>query len=284
MHGFDVCGHLPAGTRRGTHRQARWGARWEAVAHLPAPRHLYAHVTGSRHFHLGCYADRGATPHGETLSSALDHMVLRGASWLAMHSRILDIGCGLGGSSRLLQALGHRCVGVDPCGPSVRFAARLDAGRCRYVHGRMRDLPRELRGSFDAVLLVEVGQYHRDPVAMLARAAMFLRPGGRLIVADVTARLPFDFDAVPFHGCGRRRRAADALGLEVLAADDLSAAVRPTFPALLAGLRALVDHVPASTALCRQLHELITTCELLGRGFDEEALAYEYLVLEKARR
>ncbi|MFO0984377.1 MAG: methyltransferase domain-containing protein [Planctomycetota bacterium] len=42
---------------------------------------------------------------------------------------MLDVGCGLGGTTALLAALGHQAVGIDPCDlAAIRAGPRASAG------------------------------------------------------------------------------------------------------------------------------------------------------------
>jgi SAM-dependent methyltransferase len=92
--------------------------------------------------------------------------------------RILDIGCGGGGTLREL-ALRGEAFGLDPEPSAVEAAMRR--ARCEVRLGRLPDeIPYEL-GSFDAVTLLDVLEHIEDDVRALGTIERLLRPGGLLL-------------------------------------------------------------------------------------------------------
>jgi SAM-dependent methyltransferase len=94
---------------------------------------------------------------------------------------VLDVGCGPGRIVAALGAAGRPALGVDPSPAAVAEAARRRAPvLARSVFG---PLPGE--GRWGTVLLIDgnIG-IGGDPVALLARAARLIRPGGH-VVAEV---------------------------------------------------------------------------------------------------
>lgn len=66
--------------------------------------------------------------------------------------RVLVPGCGFGHDVRALAATADEVVGLDIAALAVEGADRFPkAGRERYVHGSLFDLPAEIRGAFDCV-------------------------------------------------------------------------------------------------------------------------------------
>ncbi|MFF4407685.1 class I SAM-dependent methyltransferase [Streptomyces sp. NPDC001404] len=108
---------------------------------------------------------------------------------------VIDIGCGPGRLVSALAALGHVALGVDVSPAAVTRTRRTGgAALCRSVFDR---LPGE--GRWGTALLVDgnVG-IGGDPVALLARVAEVVSPGGRLLVeaapADVDERVEVRVD------------------------------------------------------------------------------------------
>jgi len=91
---------------------------------------------------------------------------------------VLDVGSGLCVFLHRMKAAGWRCVALDPDERSCRHAREtvgVDA-----IHGDF--MAREDLGEYDLITFNKVLEHVRDPVAMLARAARFLKPDGRVYV------------------------------------------------------------------------------------------------------
>ena len=108
---------------------------------------------------------------------------------------VLDVGCGAGDLCTDLARQGHHVTGVD--NDDAQLAG---AGRAMTRSGAHRP-PQWLRddgqvlghlpdGSFGAVTLVFVLHHMADPVAGLRAAWRVLRPGGRLLVAEMLPKGP----------------------------------------------------------------------------------------------
>lgn len=97
---------------------------------------------------------------------------------LATPPRLLDIGCGAGGTLRELAALGE-AFGVDP-EPSAVEATRRRCGCPVRQGGLPHDIPFE-PGTFDVVTLLDVLEHVRDDAGSLATIERLLVPGGFLL-------------------------------------------------------------------------------------------------------
>jgi SAM-dependent methyltransferase len=95
-------------------------------------------------------------------------------------ARVLDVGCGAGGTLRWLLDRGHEASGVDSSPASLEYAARLVPATSLY-RGDADGLPFP-DGSFDGVLLLDVLE-HTDDGAALAEARRVVRPGGWVLVS-----------------------------------------------------------------------------------------------------
>jgi 2-polyprenyl-3-methyl-5-hydroxy-6-metoxy-1,4-benzoquinol methylase len=97
------------------------------------------------------------------------------------NARVLDVGCSSGYLSAPLAERGNTIVGLvlDP------LAAREAESYCeRVLVGDVETMELPLEpGSFDVVLLGDVIEHLRNPVAALARLRPFLRTGGRLVLS-----------------------------------------------------------------------------------------------------
>jgi SAM-dependent methyltransferase len=144
-------------------------------------------------------AGRGEIPLDSDLLAALDefHAVGR-AGTLALATlarvgsgeRVLDLGAGIGGPSRVLaRHFGARVTALEP---TERFAqlARLLTERCalddrvRVVRGDGLAIPAP-DGAFDLVWTQAVWQSVEDKATLAAQISRVLRPGGRLALLEV---------------------------------------------------------------------------------------------------
>lgn len=114
--------------------------------------------------------ERVTTPEGGFKPTWERHVAAYAAAAQALpQGRLLDLGCGIGHSYRLLDP--RETVGVD-------LDAEALAGQQRETHvADMRSLPFP-DASFAAVLSVQSIEHVPDPDAVLAEAARVLRPDG----------------------------------------------------------------------------------------------------------
>jgi SAM-dependent methyltransferase len=145
-------------------------------------------------------------PEGQTLTvvqlAPFDQFHTRGilataelatAAGLQPSSRVLDVGCGIGGPARYLAAtFGCRVTGVDLSSSFVDAATYLTAscGRSEHVTFQVADalhLPFE-DSSFDAVFLQHVAMNVKDRASLYAEVHRILAPGGRFATYDLVLR------------------------------------------------------------------------------------------------
>jgi len=119
----------------------------------------------------------------------LDQIVFESAraTGLPAEPRMLDAGCGLGGTILYWQTqAGGSYVGLTLSAEQAR-RANAEAFR-RGVHESARFYVRSyhdpIEGKFDAVVAIESLAHSRDPSAALRNFAAALPPGGLLIVVD----------------------------------------------------------------------------------------------------
>jgi len=132
-------------------------------------------LTGVDEFHSG--------GHAATLALVAD-------LGLAERSRVLDVGCGIGGAARTLaRETASTVVGIDLTSAYVEVAIALSgrtglADRTSFFVGSATALDVE-SGSFDAVTMFHVGMNIEDKRLLMAELARAVRPGGRVAVYDL---------------------------------------------------------------------------------------------------
>lgn len=125
-------------------------------------------------------------------------LALLPADWV-----VADLGCGTGQATAQLAACVERVIGVDNS-PAMLKAARKRTEGAENVdlrRGDLEALPIE-DGECDAALLLLALTYVPDPMVVLQEACRILKPGGRLVLADL---LPHDREDFR-HEMGQLRR------------------------------------------------------------------------------
>jgi 2-polyprenyl-6-hydroxyphenyl methylase/3-demethylubiquinone-9 3-methyltransferase len=101
---------------------------------------------------------------------------------------VLDLGCGNGSFSALLQSENFLVVGCDSSASGIALARRAHPTIDFFEHDISNPLPASFAGVYDAVVSLEVVEHLMQPRHLVARAYSALRPGGVLIMST------------PYHG------------------------------------------------------------------------------------
>jgi len=106
--------------------------------------------------------------------------------------RALDLGCGLGGLSRLLADRADSVLGLDVAQSAIERARAAGIGRLSNIEFKQGDvlaLPQELDGQFDIVTVADV-LYYLSPMSddllkqLATRIADLLAPGGICVLVN----------------------------------------------------------------------------------------------------
>lgn len=133
--------------------------------------------------------------------------LLLGISALPAESKVLDVGCGIGGTTRYLaKSLGCDVTGITISGQQVKIArdltakevasevdpfvveesAKIGEGSVRFIEldaEKMADFfPEEV--AFDCVWISEAMSHLPDKELFFRNAEKFLKPDGKLVIAD----------------------------------------------------------------------------------------------------
>jgi tocopherol O-methyltransferase len=145
--------------------------------------------------HFG-YTDAHTRSHTDALKNM--NRVLADRVQIQPGERVLDAGCGVGGSSLwLAKERGAEVVGITLAARQVTKARRyaIRRGLANRTHFEVADFTATPfpEASFDVVWAVESMCHAPCKAAFYQEAARLLRPGGRIVVADfVRARRPLD--------------------------------------------------------------------------------------------
>lgn len=144
------------------------------------------------HIHLGHY---GSPPQKKDFLQAKYDFVCEMANWggldkLPSETTVLDVGCGIGGSSRILaRDYGFNVTGVTISPEQVRRAKELtpEDVNANFLVGDAMSLsfPDE---SFDVVWSIETNPHIPDKDSYARELLRVLKPGGILVVADWNQR------------------------------------------------------------------------------------------------
>lgn len=105
------------------------------------------------------------------------------AEWILSRvsgGRLLEVGCGNGGMTRLLAEKVTAVVALDVSAPSLAAVRQLGLSNVVTVQGLVEQ--HAAASEFDWVVLSEVLEHLRHPSDVLARCVGWLRPGGRLLI------------------------------------------------------------------------------------------------------
>lgn len=151
------------------------------------------------HIHLGHYGDPPGTPGSVDFRRAKEDFVHRLVAWSGLDqlppgSRLLDVGCGIGGSARILtRDYGFDVLGISISEAQIARARTLtpEGLNCRFavMDALALDLP---EADFDAVWSVEASPHMPDKQRYVDELLRVLKPAGRLAVADWNRRDPAD--------------------------------------------------------------------------------------------
>jgi len=181
---------------------AIWSARDRAFESTASVAEAYDRWTDDQllerlwgdHVHLGHY---GSPPEARDFRAAKADFVHELARWsgldqLPRGSTVLDVGCGIGGSARILaRDYGLNVLGISISPGQIQRAQELtpEGLTCRFAVMNALDLQLE-NGSFDAVWSVEAGPHMPDKQRYADELLRVLKPGGLLAVADWNRRDP----------------------------------------------------------------------------------------------
>lgn len=209
-------------------------------------------MVGSRSLHYGYWlpGEAGGS-FGEAQQRFTDVMIER--LGCGPGQRVLDVGCGIGEPAmRLARSTGCHVEGITispwQAARAERWASLLGtSGQTTFRCADAMALPFP-DGSFDAAWALESIFHMPERSTVLRELARVLRPGGRVLVADIVltdSATPQERDFLHRAFVARKFITADAYpelvrdaGLELEQVLDVSVNVLPTFDAVATGIQA----------------------------------------------
>jgi MPBQ/MSBQ methyltransferase len=144
------------------------------------------------HIHLGHYGLPNQPKDFRAAKADFVHAMVRwsGLDRLSPGTTVLDVGCGIGGSSRILaQDYGFQVTGVTISPQQVKRATELTpagvSAQFRLDDAMALSYP---DASFDVVWSIEAGPHMPDKAVFARELLRVLKPGGILVVADWNQR------------------------------------------------------------------------------------------------
>jgi tocopherol O-methyltransferase len=213
----------------------------EAVASHYDELDPYYRSLWGQHVHHGLWESGRESPQEAVI--ALSHLVARRAG-ITEGMRVCDVGCGYGGTARLLASdYGARVTGVTVSRRQYEEAIAHGGANPDFIlrDWMENDLPSE---SFDAVIAIESTEHLPDVAQGIREMARVLVPGGRLVICAWMAGpspAPWEvrhlLEPICREGClvgmGNKEdyeRWIKEAGLLMESEEDLSRKVRRTWP------------------------------------------------------
>lgn len=213
------------------------------------------------------------------------------AAELAPHHLVIDVGFGSGEQDLLLAR--HfpfaKLVGFNIAAKQVRYASERAAqeglaDKLEFRHGEAEVLPGIERASVDRVLAIECAFYFERP-RFYARAAEVLRPGGRLVLADIAFadRMQWMTRRADFRRVGTRaqNRAEWEKHFRTVSVTDIAARTRPGAQMTVSQILKVLPRPRMSGSERREWLKMAWYSQLVALGLATRTLHYDLIVLER---
>ena len=224
-----------------------------------------------------------------------NHALVQGCD-LGPERRVLDAGCGVGGTAiSLAEAYGVRVTGLTICEPHVAVATdhaeRRGVGHLvEFRYGDFMEMPFP-DGSFDAVLNHESFCYAQDKLAYLQGVYRVLKPGGRWQALEglrseapiseaqevIHARAQYGWRMPPLDAWLDVIATLEEAGFDQVREQDLSSEVAPSTESLRKRWQLFTFLVPSGGKMSQASQEFMDATAHYDLGLREGLFTYHFL-------
>ena len=244
------------------------------------------------HIHHG-YWISGNESKEEAAQNLIDLLIQK--SGLKRGSKVLDVGCGIGGTSIFLaQELACDVTGITISPVQVQMATEAAKGLANAPHFQVDDANAiSISGQFDIIWSVEMIAHLQDRDNLFRRASELLKPGGRMCITDwwkdeglseADSRKYIDpiekGMLVSLPTMSEYMQHIENHGFRVLYLEDISASVARTWDITLEAIKPKAIWAFA-TSHGKALVEFLHSFQAMRAGFKSGTFRYPVMVLEK---
>lgn len=257
------------------------------ITGLPSPYQIFRYVTGTEHMHFGLFIPLEIDGR-EAQSNMMEKLL---GFFPEGPRRVLDLGCGIGGTSCHLGELGHTVHGIAPEQGLIDYARRLAerraiADRVTFDATKFEDFAASTDETFEVILSQESFQYLPWLKEALQSVHDLLDPGGRAIIGDQVLRHPPARFECQFHITEELLAHAETAGLRCVHHEDVTEAAQPSGPRSIALMEARRDEIidyfrPYQPDIETAFHTCVDFGRAEQRAYEDGMLGYEIFVFEK---
>jgi tocopherol O-methyltransferase len=239
------------------------------------------------HLHHGFFSNGRETPRQAQLQ-LLDYV--SGRATIRAGARVLDVGCGYGGTAiYLAQNFQCRVDAVTLSSKQARIARKqiARAGLSARVNVILADVERfQIQGQYDVVWMMESSEHLRDKAGFITRAAGLLQDGGLFMIAAWTgsATEPLVREIAELSVCPGFQTAPDyvaqlqAAGLRSVVNEDLTQSVLRTWEVCRARVARL--HI-VRRLIPEEIRRFLGAIPLMISAYRDRRMSYTLIIAQK---
>ncbi|GAB4419288.1 MAG: hypothetical protein OHK0032_15180 [Thermodesulfovibrionales bacterium] len=256
----------------------------ELIKTLEFPFCYYAYVIDREglidYFHYGLWetGTNGLKEAQENLASLMKSLIPDGVK------RILDVGCGLGRTTRDLTAAGYDVIGISPDIRLMEMAkAKYRECSSRLIVSSFEDY--RSMDSFDLILFQESSQYIKDLNFLFSHCNKLLDKKGYILMCD---EIQYEnSDDAPFHEKKRLEKIAHEYGFNIVHNENITGKVLETRNLALRLITVNRDSIinelsPVRENARQEIEFLIDGWKLHTAMFERNMFGYEVFLFQSS--